>query len=97
MARLLKPTDQEIKLGAFYHINVCDLLTPSEAFDSEQVAAPLPNVSDSPLSPGQRQQLQALLGEHKAVFRSRRVGAGLSSFIKHCIQTGEHSPIKRQA
>lgn len=100
VARQLIPTDHELKLhpgshlGVFYHVNGCDLLNPAEVFDSQQVAASLPNVSDCPLSTEQRQQLQALLEKYQAVFCSGRGGAGNPNLIKHCIQTDGHSPIK---
>ncbi|KAG7269697.1 LOW QUALITY PROTEIN: hypothetical protein CRUP_021436 [Coryphaenoides rupestris] len=78
VARLLNPTDQELKLhtgshlGVFYRVNDCDLLTPKKVLDSEQVAASLPAVEDCPLSAVQRQQLEDLLGKHQEVFRPGR-------------------------
>lgn len=103
VARLLNPTDQELTLhpgshlGVFYHVNACDLLSPAEVFDAQQVAASLPDVSDCPLSAEQRQQLQALLGKHQGVFRSGRGGVANPSLITHRIQTGDHPPMKRRA
>ena len=82
VARLLNPTNQELKLrpgshlGVFHHINDCDILTSAEVLDSQQVDAPLPNIADGPLSDDQRQQLQALLGKHQGVFSSARGGTG---------------------
>ena len=73
VARLLNPTNQELKLrpgshlGVFHHVNdTCDILTSAEVLDSQQVDAPLPNIADGPLSDDQRQQLQALLGKFKS-------------------------------
>ena len=103
VARLLNPTAHELKLhpgsrlGVFYHVNECDLLTPAEVFDSQQVDASLPDVSDCPVSAEQRHLLQALLGKHQEVFCSGRGLAGNPSLIKHRIQTGDHSPMKRRA
>ena len=103
VARLLNPTNQELKLrpgshlGVFHHVNDCDILTPAEVFDSQQVDAPLPDVADCLLSDDQRQQLQALLGKHQGVFSPARGGAGSRNLLKHHIQTGNHPPIKQRA
>ena len=100
MAQLLSPTNQELKLrpgshlGVFHHVNDCDILTPAEVLDSQQVDAPLPDVADGPLSVDQGQQLQALLGKHQGVFSPARGGTGSP---KHHIQTSNHPPIKQRA
>ncbi|KAF3836193.1 hypothetical protein F7725_028751, partial [Dissostichus mawsoni] len=55
VARLLNPTEKELKLhpgshlGVFHHVKDCDLLTPSEVFPSQQGATPLPDVAGFPL------------------------------------------------
>ena len=53
VARLI---NQDLKLhrgshrGVIHHVNYCDILTPAEVFDSQQVDGPLPDVADCPLS-----------------------------------------------
>lgn len=53
VARLLNPTDQELKLhtgshlGVFHHVNECDILTPAEVSDFP-LQAPLPDISGCP-------------------------------------------------
>lgn len=100
VARLLNPTNQELKLrpgshlGVFHHVNECDIITPADVFDSQQVEAPLP---ECPLSDDQRQQLQVLLRKHQGVFNPARGGTGNPNLIKHHIQTGDHPPIKQRA
>ncbi|XP_073323456.1 uncharacterized protein [Pagrus major] len=79
VARLLNPTDQELKLRPGSHLGV---------------DAPLPDVADCPLSDDQRQQLQALLGKHQGVFSPARGGTGNPNLIKHHIQTDSH-PLPR--
>jgi len=103
VARLLNPTEKELKLhtgshlGVLHHVKDCDLLTPAEVFPSQQGATPLPDVAGFPLSAEQRLQLQALMGKHQGVFGSGKGRTGNTGLIKHRIQTGDHSPVKRRA
>ena len=103
MARLLNPTDRDLSLhsgshlGVFHHVHECDILNPAEVFGSQQVGAPLPDLTGCPLSSVQQQQLQSLVGKHRAVFCPGRGGAGNPHLTKHHIRTGEHPPIKRRA
>ena len=103
VARLLNPTSKELKLypgshlGVFHHVNESDVIATTGVSQSRQVPATLPDVSDCPVTEGQRRQLQALLEEHQEVFRPGRGGTGNPSLLKHRIQTGDHPPVKRRA
>ncbi|KAF3854498.1 hypothetical protein F7725_022553 [Dissostichus mawsoni] len=65
VARLLNPTEKELKLhpgshlGVFHHVKDCDLLTPSEVFPSQQGATPLPDVAGFPLMQSPHRALDA--------------------------------------
>lgn len=103
VARLLNPTDHELRmhsgshLGVLYHVDDCDIYEPTDCVDSDLQPVTLPDLADCPLTEGQRQQLRSLLGKHQDVFRQGRGFTKASGVIKHNINTGDHSPVKRRA
>ncbi|KAK7895748.1 hypothetical protein WMY93_021073 [Mugilogobius chulae] len=70
VARLLNPTDHELKmhsgshLGVLYHVDESDIFEPTDCIDSDQLTT-LPDLADCSLTDDQRQQLSALLEKHR--------------------------------
>lgn len=106
VARLLNPTDRDLKLhqgshlGVFYHVKDEDLIGHSTGPPVDCNATTfLPDVSrgESPLSGEQKKRLYDLLDKHQGIFRPGRGNVGQSGLIKHHIRTGEQAPIKQRA
>ncbi|KAK7906740.1 hypothetical protein WMY93_015352 [Mugilogobius chulae] len=102
VARLLNPTDHELKmhsgshLGVLYHVDESDIFEPTDCIDSDQLTT-LPDLADCSLTDDQRQQLSALLEKHRGVFRTGGGFTQASGMIKHHIHTGDTPPVRRRA
>uniref|UniRef100_A0A3Q2ZZT4 Gypsy retrotransposon integrase-like protein 1 n=1 Tax=Kryptolebias marmoratus TaxID=37003 RepID=A0A3Q2ZZT4_KRYMA len=103
VARLLNPTDHELRmhsgshLGVLYQVDDCDIFEPTDCVDSNRQHMTLPDLTDCPLSDAQREQLHAMLHKHKEVFRPGRGFSKGEGMIKHRINTGDHYPVKKRA
>ncbi|CAL9692089.1 unnamed protein product [Knipowitschia caucasica] len=103
VARLLNPTDHELRmhsgshLGVLHHVDNSDVFEPTDGVDPDAKPVTLPDLGDCYLTDDQRQKLSELLERHCNVFRTGGGFTKATGVIKHHINTNGSLPVRKRA
>lgn len=108
LARVLNPTHQDMTLregthlGEFFSMDESEIvpLTPAPGETASAVSAtelPVVTLEESPASQSQKEQLAALVAEHREIFNTSKAVVGKCTLIQHRIKTGDHPPVRQRA
>uniref|UniRef100_A0AAV2J220 Gypsy retrotransposon integrase-like protein 1 n=1 Tax=Knipowitschia caucasica TaxID=637954 RepID=A0AAV2J220_KNICA len=103
VARLLNPTDHELRmhsgshLGVLHHVDNSDVFEPTDGVDPDAKPVTLPDLGDCYLTDDQRQKLSELLERHCNVFSTGGGFTKATGVIKHHINTNGSLPVRKRA
>lgn len=108
LAWVLNPTHQDMTLREGTHLREFFSVDESEIaplthVPVETVSAvsatelPVVTLEESPANQSQKEQLAALVAEHREIFNTSKAVAGKCTLIQHCIKTGDHPPVRQRA
>lgn len=107
--RILNPTNAPITIyrcstmgtftraaGSLCAITTDDVKTPSPSTLSEDTNKVPLDLSDTPLTESEKTRLTTLINEYRDIFALSPTELGRTGLVKHCIDTGDHPPIKQR-